>query len=194
MPNPAALPFARYVDLTGMTFGRLAVIKRLPREPKKPYTWLCRCECGRERVVTRETLRSPLNLNCLRCRRKVNRPPRQLPCFCGRPARRPLSDSRLYYCEPCGVGFVAKPRGKGDRSKRLYLSQEETERALINNLYPTPTEGEAREPSEPIHEGKVKKGGQNPRPTTPRPAPPQGQSVMGEGSERTQQANFRAGE
>lgn len=32
-------------------------------------------------------------------------------------------------------------------------------------------------PSDPIREGTVKKGGQNPKPITPRPAPPRGQGT-----------------
>ena len=38
-------------DLTGQRFGMLTVIKRVRKEGnRKPY-WLCRCDCGREKVV-----------------------------------------------------------------------------------------------------------------------------------------------
>ena len=38
-------------DLTGQRFGMLTVIKRVVKEGnRKPY-WLCRCDCGREKVV-----------------------------------------------------------------------------------------------------------------------------------------------
>ena len=37
-------------DLTGKRFGRLTAIKRVEIRNSKSY-WLCRCDCGKEKVV-----------------------------------------------------------------------------------------------------------------------------------------------
>lgn len=36
----------RFRDLTGMTFGRLTVLERMPRDDKLRTIWRCRCACG----------------------------------------------------------------------------------------------------------------------------------------------------
>lgn len=41
-------------DLTGISFGRLTVLSLYEQYPKQ--RWLCRCECGNERVVYRSNL------------------------------------------------------------------------------------------------------------------------------------------
>ena len=41
---------SRLNDLTGKTFGLLSVIKRVENDGKYPQ-WLCRCECGNEKVI-----------------------------------------------------------------------------------------------------------------------------------------------
>lgn len=42
-------------DLTGMVFGNLTVLARLPTDNKNTK-WLCRCECGKEKSLSRYTL------------------------------------------------------------------------------------------------------------------------------------------
>lgn len=37
----------RLIDLTGQTFGRLTVLRRVANRGSKPF-WACRCECGNE--------------------------------------------------------------------------------------------------------------------------------------------------
>lgn len=57
---------ARFVDETGNRYGRLTVIgpTRKPRPGSKGKFWLCRCECGRERVVHGGGLRYGSNKSC----------------------------------------------------------------------------------------------------------------------------------
>lgn len=42
-------------DLTGQTFERLTVLQRMERRAKQAR-WLCRCECGAEKVVWQSSL------------------------------------------------------------------------------------------------------------------------------------------
>ena len=38
-------------DLTGLKFGKLTVIKRMPNNQNNKAVWLCKCECGKEAVI-----------------------------------------------------------------------------------------------------------------------------------------------
>ena len=51
------------IDLTGMKFGRLTVIERAENKGKKPC-WLCKCECGNEKVVRGSDLRGDKVVSC----------------------------------------------------------------------------------------------------------------------------------
>jgi hypothetical protein len=57
----------KLIDLTGQKFGRLTVIERVKKpehlKGKKTY-WLCRCDCGKENIVTRSDLRSKKTSSC----------------------------------------------------------------------------------------------------------------------------------
>lgn len=44
------------INLTGRRFGRLTVIKRINYPGAKQAYWLCRCDCGNERIVSRSSL------------------------------------------------------------------------------------------------------------------------------------------
>lgn len=47
----------KLIDLTGQRFGRLTVIKRVGLDSTgKNSTWLCRCDCGVEKVISRVSL------------------------------------------------------------------------------------------------------------------------------------------
>jgi hypothetical protein len=50
------------IDLTGQKFGRWLVIKRYQTIPKTKY--LCRCECGTERLVAHGDLRNGKSRSC----------------------------------------------------------------------------------------------------------------------------------
>lgn len=48
-----------FIDLTGQKFGRLTVISLYSRATKKPpqqTKWLCKCDCGNEKIASREGL------------------------------------------------------------------------------------------------------------------------------------------
>ena len=59
----------RLIDLTGMRFGRLTVLRRegtwkdLSGFSSCP-TWLCRCDCGEETVVIGRNLKSGMTRSC----------------------------------------------------------------------------------------------------------------------------------
>lgn len=53
----------KLIDLTGQRYGRLTVIKRDGTKGHEP-TWLCRCDCGNERVVIGADLRKGNTTSC----------------------------------------------------------------------------------------------------------------------------------
>lgn len=65
----------RFIDLTGQRFGRLMVLERAPNVRGRG-AWLCRCNCGKEKIISTDRLRSgeSRSCGCLRSelRRKQN--------------------------------------------------------------------------------------------------------------------------
>jgi hypothetical protein len=52
------------IDLTGQKFGRLLVLKRAENNKDGRAMWLCRCECGNERIITGKSLRNGHTRSC----------------------------------------------------------------------------------------------------------------------------------
>jgi hypothetical protein len=53
----------KLIDLTGSKFGRLTVIRL---EGLKPTRWVCRCECGNEKIIRKNDLGKTISCGCLR--------------------------------------------------------------------------------------------------------------------------------
>lgn len=51
-------------DLVGKTFGRLIVLRRIPREGDRNARWLCRCACGSEKAVYGYNLKNSMVRSC----------------------------------------------------------------------------------------------------------------------------------
>lgn len=53
------------VDITGLRFGRLVVIKEMPgRVNNWQINWLCKCDCGKEKVITGNRLKNGHTKSC----------------------------------------------------------------------------------------------------------------------------------
>lgn len=52
----AAVLSRGYIDITGQRFGRLTVIEYAGKTSRYISLWRCRCDCGREKVVSRKNL------------------------------------------------------------------------------------------------------------------------------------------
>lgn len=57
------LPPSRLIDITGKRFGRLVVLKQ-EESVKGATRWLCRCDCGKEKVVFKSSLISGNTVSC----------------------------------------------------------------------------------------------------------------------------------
>ena len=55
---------SRMVDLKGKKFGRWTVLERAGNYPGGQVCWLCKCECGTERVVSGINLRRGVSKSC----------------------------------------------------------------------------------------------------------------------------------
>ena len=52
------------IDLTGRKFGRLTVIERSYPNRNEGTVWLCKCECGTEKIIRGHSLRRGLTKSC----------------------------------------------------------------------------------------------------------------------------------
>jgi hypothetical protein len=55
---------SRVIDLTGQRFGRLVVLKRAENNRRGQAMWLCRCDCGKEKIISSSPLRSGVTQSC----------------------------------------------------------------------------------------------------------------------------------
>ena len=53
-----------FKDLTGIRFGELTALCRVGSNAHLKATWLCRCDCGSEKVVVGTSLTNGLTLSC----------------------------------------------------------------------------------------------------------------------------------
>lgn len=52
------------IDIAGKTFGRWTALERVKNDPKGQAQWLCRCECGTNRIVKSILLRRGITKSC----------------------------------------------------------------------------------------------------------------------------------
>lgn len=52
------------IDITGQRFGRLVVLRRDGTSPDRKALWLCQCDCGNQKTIRGQTLRSGRSLSC----------------------------------------------------------------------------------------------------------------------------------
>ena len=57
----------KFIDLTNKVFGKWIVIKRGPNTKGGWIQWICRCECGTIKPVTRNSLRNGSSKGCVNC-------------------------------------------------------------------------------------------------------------------------------
>jgi hypothetical protein len=62
------------IDLTGQKFGRLTVIERAENKGRRRGAyWLCKCECGNEKVIRADSLKKAMSCGCLRSEKSSER-------------------------------------------------------------------------------------------------------------------------
>lgn len=54
----------KFMDLTGRRFGRLLVIEFVGKDKNRNTLWLCKCDCGKETIVVRNSLNSGHTKSC----------------------------------------------------------------------------------------------------------------------------------
>jgi len=54
----------KYLDRTGMRYGRLKVISQQGKEKRGKYLWLCKCDCGNKKIVVGDNLSSGKSKSC----------------------------------------------------------------------------------------------------------------------------------
>lgn len=77
---------AKLIDLTGMAFGRWEVLGRASQQSEKAR-WICKCACGKEKIVLGESLRNGKSTSCGCYRKEKTKSTKQ---------KHGYSSSRLY--------------------------------------------------------------------------------------------------
>ena len=54
----------RCKDITGLRFGKLIVVHPLYKNKENKVLWLCKCDCGNEKIIIGKSLRSGLTTSC----------------------------------------------------------------------------------------------------------------------------------
>lgn len=54
----------RRKDITGQRFGRLVAVRRVENAKSRNARWLCKCDCGNEKIVYISSLRSGDTISC----------------------------------------------------------------------------------------------------------------------------------
>jgi len=48
---------SKFVDITGLIFGKLTVLKRVDNDSNGVPFYLCRCDCGVEKTISSKSLK-----------------------------------------------------------------------------------------------------------------------------------------
>jgi hypothetical protein len=54
----------RIKDITGQRFGNLLIIKAVYQDKKNAWHWLCKCDCGNEKIISGVNIRSGHTQSC----------------------------------------------------------------------------------------------------------------------------------
>jgi len=55
---------AKFLDRANMRYGRLLVIKHNGKDERSRHLWLCKCDCGNEKIVVGDNLSSGKSNSC----------------------------------------------------------------------------------------------------------------------------------
>jgi hypothetical protein len=55
---------SKLIDITGQKFGRLTVIRREPNDKWENTRWLCKCSCGKSKIILVTSLTSGATKSC----------------------------------------------------------------------------------------------------------------------------------
>lgn len=58
------IPYDRFKDITGQTFGRLTALYRVGKNKQNNAVWHCKCQCGNETDVSLPALQNGKSLSC----------------------------------------------------------------------------------------------------------------------------------
>lgn len=53
-----------FLDRVGMRYGRLEVIEHKGKDNRGKHLWLCKCDCGKEKIVVGDNLSSGKSKSC----------------------------------------------------------------------------------------------------------------------------------
>jgi len=88
-PTPVLAPTRGKIDLVGLRFGHWIVLGIHPERHRGAIRWLCRCDCGEQRLVRGDGLRKGISTSCGCVRREE---------FIKRNTKHGMTGTRAYIC------------------------------------------------------------------------------------------------
>lgn len=118
-------------DITGERFGKLLVIRILPKNKNGNYTFECRCDCGKVKVISGGNLQRNVSCGCYRYT-NINSDRSEKKCAnCERKKRINLfvknknrKDGHSQYCIDCYPTICKKYSGKYKKRLSAYMNNK----------------------------------------------------------------------
>lgn len=98
------------LDLTGQRFGYLTVIQRTNEPHEKDTKWLCRCDCGKEKIVATKNLRCGGTISCGHCSKQYDYTGQQFGVMKVIEKSKIVDGKTFYICQ-CDCGKTKEIRG-----------------------------------------------------------------------------------
>ena len=109
-------------SIAGQRFGKLVAVKYVSSDKHGQSQYLCRCDCGKEVVVRRDSLVRGLTVSC-GCKLAEN---------LARAVRQTYEDAKVYGTNPGRIASVEPSKNSTTKIKGVYyLKKEQTYRAYI---------------------------------------------------------------
>jgi hypothetical protein len=119
------------IDLTGQKFGRLTVLERRGSNKQHNALWLCKCECGKEKIISSINLRKGKSKSC-GCLRDMLHEGKNNPSY-----KHGESKSRIYHIlagmiQRCDNSNCKAYKNYGDRGIKVCNEWKDKENGFIN--------------------------------------------------------------
>lgn len=103
----------RFIDITGQTFGKLTAIKRVENNNLGKVQYLCLCECGNKKIVTKQNLTNGICKSCGCIKKEQDKINLKFP-------KHNMCSTRLYNI---WKGMRWRCRSKKNKRRKFYLDK-----------------------------------------------------------------------
>jgi len=99
-------------DITGQRFGKLIVLSKGESKGSGRTAWNCKCDCGNEKIIRGDTLKSGYTKSCGKCHRSKN------------------AMKGLFLMVPVPIGEVCRAAKMSNLTFGQYVAEEYTRKVI----------------------------------------------------------------